>query len=69
MAEKMDLQKGAIDAAVVVGGAALLDKFVVGNISFVADLVAKLPADVMGISVKTLVLGIVSLVVFRMYAR
>jgi hypothetical protein len=62
------IQAGAIDAAIVIGGAALLDKLV-GNISFIADLLAKLPADVMGASVKVFVLGATSLIAWRMYAK
>ena len=69
MPEKMDIQKGAIDAAIVVGGAALLDKFVLGNITQAADLFAKLPADFMGASVRVFVLGAISLVLFRMYFK
>ena len=62
---KINYERPAIDAVVTIAGAALLDKFLLGNVQFLADLFTKLPADVMGISVSMVVLGVASLVLFR----
>lgn len=62
----IEWQKPTIDAAIVVGGAALLEKLV-GNVAFINDLLAKLPADVMGASVRLFVLGAVALLITRTY--
>lgn len=66
---KFEWQKPTIDAAIVVAGAALLDKYVISNVSFLADLLNKLPADLMGISVKTFVLGAVTLIVAKHFMK
>lgn len=65
MAEKIKIQGPVIDASVAIAGAGLLDQFVVANVPQIGTLLANLPADVMGISVKMVILGAVSLVVFK----
>lgn len=62
MAKKIEWQKPSTDAVIAIAGGSILDTYVVGNIQFIVDLLAKLPSDIIGISVKSLILGAVALV-------
>lgn len=67
MAKKIDWQNGAIDAAIAVGGGTIIVDMLLPKIPMVGDLVAKLPADVMGISVPVLIAGAVALIAYRYF--
>lgn len=66
---KIEWQQPAIDATVAIGGGTLLNKLVIGNISFLADLLAKVPADLMGIDVKLWILGAVALIAYKSFMK
>lgn len=63
MAAKIEVQKNLIDAAIVVGGAGLLE-MLVGKIAAINSLLANLP-DVAGISLRMIALGTVALIAAR----
>lgn len=68
MAKQIDWTS-AMDGGIAVAGAGLLDEFVVKNVATIGDLVTKLPDDIMGISVKMVLLGAVSLVAYKYFVK
>jgi len=64
MAKKIEWQQPAIDAAIVVGGGAILQTQVVSRVAQLQSLLGNLP-DVMGISLQTVVLGAVALIAVK----
>lgn len=61
---KIDIMAAVTDAAIVVAGGSLLDTYVISKVAMIADLVNKIP-DVMGISLKAIVLGAAVLVAVK----
>jgi len=68
MAMKIKWDVG-MDGAIAVAGASILDQYVVQNVQAIADMLANLPADMMGISVKAVLLGAAALITYKTFAK